>query len=198
MAGLGRRTHYRKHLTNSVVNDYPIPNPQQHERLAKVVATRGGNQFDVLLALMDQDSSQGDREPQLCILPTKFRKLVFIKRGDFVIVETSMEENAEDDTREEKGVRCIVRHILYKDQIKHLKAKGVWPTSDTEFTDETDTGQTQHASFKPNGSADHPDHDDGIVYDDGYDDELEEDLFVNTNRLANLVVEESSDSEDET
>ena len=66
MAGLGRRTHYRKHLTDSVLFDKP--EPQENERIAKVVATRGSNQFDVLVA--------SSKNSVLAILPTKFNKLV--------------------------------------------------------------------------------------------------------------------------
>ena len=49
MAGLGRRTHYRKHLTDSIIHDFPEPG--DNECIAKVVATRGSNQFDIILPL---------------------------------------------------------------------------------------------------------------------------------------------------
>lgn len=84
MAGLGRRTHYRKHLTDSVL--YDLPEPKLNERIAKVCSTRGSNQFDLLLS-RDIDSSQPP-EVVLAILPTKFRKLIWLKRNDFVIVQT--------------------------------------------------------------------------------------------------------------
>jgi hypothetical protein len=75
MAGLGRRTHYRKHLTDAVLND--LPEPKEHGRIAKVVATRGGNQFDILLST----TVEKVRSPQLALfLPTKFHKLVWVKR----------------------------------------------------------------------------------------------------------------------
>ena len=93
MAGLGRRTHYRKHLTDSVLHDLPEPNPP-HSRIAKIVATRGSNQFDVLLA-------NGDGKPELAILPTKFRKLVWLKRNDYVIVETAEDESSIEEDRKE-------------------------------------------------------------------------------------------------
>ncbi|GKY96976.1 hypothetical protein MPSEU_000656500 [Mayamaea pseudoterrestris] len=205
MAGLGRRTHYRKHLTDSVMNDLPIP--QADERIAKVVATRGGNQFDILLSLSAQDDASA-RKSRLCILPTKFRKLVFIKRGDFVIVETSVGNDAavEEEADKEGGVRCIVKHILYKDQIKHLKAKELWPIHDAEFNEETPAaalpGSSNDATQSPMDSNERSESlnkvDHGIVYDAMYGDEdLDGELVLNTNRMADLLVQDSSDSEEE-
>ena len=90
MAGLGRRTHYRKHLTDSIIYDFPEPG--ENERIAKVVATRGSNQFDIILPINNDESESNDdnqqesaRESHLAILPTKFNKLVWLKRNNFVL-----------------------------------------------------------------------------------------------------------------
>ena len=63
MAGLGRRPHYCKHLTDAVLHDLPEPNGIG-ERIARVVGTRGGNMFDVVVAppLSDRWSIDDDRE----------------------------------------------------------------------------------------------------------------------------------------
>jgi probable RNA-binding protein EIF1AD len=182
MAGLGRRTHYRKHLTDSVLND--LPEPKDHERIAKVVSTRGLNQFDILVASND---SVDDRTPQLAILPTKFHKLVWVKRNDYVIVQTGDDASTDDD---ESGIRYIISHILYKDQVKHLQSKDLWPTNDLEF--QHDAGAIDEETEAPK------EEDDGIVYGDDYydsDDLNDDDLFVNTNRLARLEIQDSSDSD---
>ena len=240
MAGLGRRTHYRKHLTDSVLFDLPEPGPS--ERLAKVVATRGSNQFEILLADGSINASGGEdavsttsrkREPQLAILPTKFRKLVWVKRNDYVIVETGQheedaavvadEDDALDDTATNRknesgtaaagtggGIRYIISHILYKDQVKHLKSNGLWPDGDPEFANEASELQhgAQHPSLQDEGDDDgalakennseseseddgEGDDDDGIVY------ENDADLFVNTNRVAALKIDDSSSSDDD-
>lgn len=205
MAGLGRRTHYRKHLTDSVLHDLPEPSPP-HSLVAKIVATRGSNQFDVKLA---------DGQQELAILPTKFRKLVWLKRNDFVIVETVTDEDDdnEDDrtgeatkTNDSGGIRCMISHILYQEQIKHLVGKGLWPTNDPEFAVD---------DRKINDTVAPQEDKDGIVFDDAYaprdekdEQERESDgelldaddplLFVNTNHLARLTVQDSSsDEEDE-
>ena len=56
MSGLGRRTHYRKHLTDSVLYDYP--EPASNECIAKIIATRGSNQFDIQIAKPIKESNQ--------------------------------------------------------------------------------------------------------------------------------------------
>ena len=193
MAGLGRRTHYRKHLTDSVLLDLPEPNPP-HSRVAKIVATRGSNQFDVKLA-----NSNGQQE--LAILPTKFRKLVWLKRNDYVIVETADDESDSDQVTTQKnlgGIRCIISHILYQDQVRHLINKGLWPTDDPDFVVD-DRKTNESTNNQPDAS------EDGIVYDETYlNDEDNSDpddsandplLFVNTNRLARMTVQDSSSSE---
>eukprot|EP00980_Cylindrotheca_fusiformis_P005777 scaffold1203_cov117-Cylindrotheca_fusiformis.AAC.16 len=183
MAGLGRRTHYRKHLTDSVLND--LPEPKEDERIAKVVSTRGLNQFDILVA--SYGDSEEDRKPQLAILPTKFHKLVWVKRNDYVIVQTGDDVSKDDD---ESGIRFMISHILYKDQVKHLRAKDLWPSTDPEF--QHDAGGVEEESDEPK------EEEDGIVYGNEYyesDDQNDDDLFVNTNRLARLEIQDSSDSE---
>jgi hypothetical protein len=291
MAGLGRRTHYRKHLTDSVLHD--LPEPDDDERIAKVVSTRGSNQFDIIVSVSSSaasaelvGSSSGgigsltncnskcvgpQRTPQLAILPTKFHKLVWVKRNDYVIVQTGTVEQAEeqqepqednnrnnnnnnnhpnydntaedhsdvqidrvnmgknsnnnnnnenvhnnDDADNDKdaastaptvarevdhhdgGIRYIITHILYKDQVKHLKGKGLWPVGDPEFDDHEVLGQQQqnqstidHEGVSGAEVVEDVD-DDGIVYDD-YDDENDDDLFVNTNRIARLEIQDSDD-----
>ncbi len=305
MAGLGRRSHYRKHLTDSVLNGYPEPG--DGERIAKVVGTRGSNQFEVVLSIsrrkstsssaqaqQQQEQSHQDsrqrrhgsqhqrgheeskaspmmpsaRTPKLAILPTKYRKLVWVKRNDFVIVRCGEDEEEVDedtltgneapsdgdtevqeagggrstpvaavvdaaaittksssskqhaDTKDANagtpvvisGIRYEIIHILYRDQVKHLKRKGLWPEDDPCFSegvpDDSDAAAVANESrIKHNGDEaftrkddfeSHDDeedgNDDGIVYD--ADDDAA--LFVNTNKISTLRVEDSeSESESE-
>jgi hypothetical protein len=120
------------------------------------------------------------------------------------------------------GIRYIISHILYKDQIKYLKAEGWWPSHDPEFADDSvaaeriendkneaslddskdgdSTGGEMGgvASADERAAASHgSDKDDGIVYsgDGGAEsDDSGGDLFVNTNRVAALRVDDSSSS----
>eukprot|EP00934_Nitzschia_sp_Nitz4_P005109 Nitzschia sp. Nitz4//scaffold19_size178191//175277//175917//NITZ4_002018-RA/size178191-augustus-gene-0.90-mRNA-1//1//CDS//3329540804//5099//frame0 len=174
MSGLGRRSHYRKHLTDTVLHGLPEPGPE--EQIARVVATRGGNQFDICVP--------NDDTQYLALLPTKFHKLVWVKRGDYVIVHVGdANEEGEDETTEAaSGIRHMITHILYKDQVKHLQNKGLWPEDDPSFASGTmEDNPVEEA-------------DDGIVYND---DDNDDDLFVNTNRVARMEIQDSSDSSEE-
>jgi probable RNA-binding protein EIF1AD len=196
MAGVGRRTHYRKHLTDSVLNDFPVP--KETERIAKVVATRGGNHFEILLASssVQKDDPSDERKSVLAMLPTKFRKLVWLKRNDFIIVDTGEVEDNQDNTDADAvaaaaaitGIRYIITHILYKDQVKNIQVKGLWPVNDSEF------GEQGVEEDEEDAAADHT-AEDGIVYDTGMQED--DDIMVNTNRTGPAPTPDSSDSEDD-
>ncbi len=245
MAGLGRRSHYRKHLTDAVLNDLPEPDETLGLRIARVVGTRGGNMFDIVVAPLstsnnkesDKKEEQADKEEgsadkiilelppsldeartqQLAFLPTKFRKLVWIKRNDFVIVQCGEEESAEQSDQKDSsssGFRYVITHILYKDQVKHIKSKNLWPADpyfadddpevDLELDDKEEdniengddvagdgTDNNDNESESNNVDAGYED-DDGIVFDDP----LNDDYMINTNRVARLTVDDSSSDED--
>jgi probable RNA-binding protein EIF1AD len=202
MAGVGRRTHYRKHLTDSVLNDLPVPT--ETERIAKVVATRGGNHFEILLASTSaqEDDPSVERKSVLAMMPRKFRKLVWLRRNDFIIVDTGDAGDTEDSTDAEAvaaaaavtGIRYIISHILYKDQVKNLQVKSLWPVNDSEFGDIDGIAEQGMRDDEEDTDANHT-ADDGIVYDRG----MQEDdyLTVNTNRTGPALMPDSSDSEDD-
>lgn len=66
-----------------------------------------------------------DGRTTLCLLPAKFHKKLWIKRGNFLIIE-----NIEDaDT----AVTGQILHVLFADDVKRLKKlDGVWPPEFTE------------------------------------------------------------------
>lgn len=66
-----------------------------------------------------------DGAKAVTMLPTKFRKLIWVKRGDFLIVAEGDGE-ATVATGKKGAVTSIVEHILYKDQIRNLKSKNLW------------------------------------------------------------------------
>jgi probable RNA-binding protein EIF1AD len=183
-----------------VLHDFPEPDPD--DRIAKVVATRGGNQFDVLLeSTAKGEAPVDDRKAVLAMLPTKFRKLVWLKRNDFVIVRTGGGQDEDATTGNDgndsttKGIRFIVTHILYKDQVKNLQVKGLWPVNDPEFSIEgMAEPEIAHDGQDVDDNVD-VDDDDGIVYDTGMGDD---EIFVNRNRAVGAAaVPDSSDSEDD-
>lgn len=101
---------------------------------------------------------------------------------------TAVQEKASEDTG---GIRYIISHILYKDQVKHLQSKGLWPAHDKQFANVHDVEESDIA--QEGDDNDEAAEDDGIVYDQGYEDD---DFMVNTNRLATLKVEDDSSDSD--
>ena len=82
----------------------PTPDPQ-------VIAPRGNNLHEATWA---------DGSSHLVSMPTKFRKNVYIKRGDYLIV-APIEEGDK--------VRAEIVHILATPQVKWLKRQGKWPSA---------------------------------------------------------------------
>ena len=113
---------------------------------------------------------------------------MWVKRSDYVIVErgASQEADATDGEKKESGIRFIISHILYRDQVNHLKKEGLWP-DDPQFVGDTDSNSNIPTNSTTTG--------DGIVYSE-YDEELDDDLFVNTNRVHTLQIQDSSSDDD--
>lgn len=102
----------KKHVAKEVLDEFVLPEP--HQRIVQVVAGKGNNLHQVF------DPSVQDEEAgkYLASMPTKFRKSVWIKRNDYVIVEPIEEGDK---------VKAEIVRILYKDQVKHIKKEGLWP-----------------------------------------------------------------------
>ncbi|KAK8803305.1 hypothetical protein WA158_000999 [Blastocystis sp. Blastoise] len=115
MSGTKRRTNYRKSVTKSVMDDYPLP--EEDEVVARINHSRGGNIFEVLCQ---------NNEVSLALLPTKFKKLIWMKRGDFVILSQAAGD-IQIANGKSNGVRYLIQHILKEDQIKYIKKEGKWP-----------------------------------------------------------------------
>ncbi|XP_022652042.1 probable RNA-binding protein EIF1AD [Varroa jacobsoni] len=96
-----------KHVYREVLEEFALPEPPQS--IVKVLGGRGNNLHEVV----DEHG-----EMFLASMPTKFRRNVWVKRGDFVIVEPI----AEGDK-----VKAEIIIILYKEQIKFIKEEGKWP-----------------------------------------------------------------------
>merc|ERR1711942_29000 len=149
----------RKHVTRDVLEDFTLP--QEDEIIVKVVAGRGNNLHEV-------KDHQG--ESFLVSMPQKFRKNVWIKRGDFVVVKPIEEGDK---------VKAEIVTILYKEQIKNIKSENLWPPG---FQDQNMEDENVEAaeSF-------------------GEDSDDERDLFQNTNRptYEESESEEETDSDDD-
>ncbi|GMI59953.1 hypothetical protein ScalyP_jg9597 [Parmales sp. scaly parma] len=263
MSGLGRRSHYRKHVTDSMLNDFPVPNRAAGDRVARVTCSRGGNLLELTVeGLPSLEFQQADASPSSCssscsssssnnsicvpsthislaLLPTKFNKLVWVKRGDFVIVSGSSVADVDIDVEyvdmptvppsvpptvlpvpdtarsvpdnpKTPKTQYIVKSILFADQVKHIKKVGEWPdcfqAEEVPFNNEESSSNTTTTTTTTTNSNDtkiiDPPLNNDDEYDSGEDDananSLSDHLFVNTNRIARMIVAESdSDSADE-
>lgn len=102
----------RKYVTQEVT-DLILPEPPNF--IARIVAGRGNNLHEI-------ETQTGER--CLVSMPTKFRKNVWVKRGDYVLCQPI----AEGDK-----VKGEIYHVLYKDNIKYIKKHNLWPK---EFNDD--------------------------------------------------------------
>ncbi|CAO3689725.1 unnamed protein product [Rhizopus stolonifer] len=92
------------------------------KKYARSLGPRGNHQHEVEFA---------DGEKTLVTLPPRFRNLVWVKRGHFVIVD------AITGTVSEK-VGGEIAHVLYPKDIKQLKAAGQWPDEFGEKKEESE------------------------------------------------------------
>lgn len=161
----------RKHVVKEVLGDFVTPT--ENQQIVKVVGSRGNNLHEAVTA-------QG--ETFLVSMPTKFRKNIWIKRGDYVIV---------DPIEEGEKVKAEISFILYKDHIQYLQKQQQWPEEFMEEPSEQD--KTNKQQEKEEGREEKDDDED---VSDSEDDES--DLFVNTNRSNYQYSEsEEEDSEEE-
>lgn len=91
----------------------PTSHSAQGQEVARVVEGRGSNQVEI---------ERGDGERHLVLVPSKYHKVVFLKKGDFVIVE--MEPTPE--RIEGKVVGSVVVPLLAH-HMKHLRSVGKVP-----------------------------------------------------------------------
>lgn len=206
MSGLGRRSHYRKNVTDTVLNAFPEPNFAEGERIAQVAGSRGGNILEIFVAPSPDNNDNTSTTPcqlELALLPTKFRKLIWVKRGDFLIVggdETTAADEQPIHKSQQHKVRYMVRHILYSDQIKHLKSlkSSIWPSQfDEKHSNDADISTTNESLHACKTQASNTNIEQDSCYcqtdESSTDDYLEQELFVNTNRLAKLHVDDDDD-----
>ena len=172
----------RKHVTKEVLDEFRLP--KTNEKIVQILAGRGNNLHEVYdpsyqnAEALDAGVVPNDKR-YLVSMPTKFRKNVWIKRGDFVVIEPI----AEGDK-----VKAEIVQILYKEQIKYIKEQGSWPSDFSEDSkiDVTKKLVEQKKDISEATSNSETNSDD------------ESDLFQNTNRpRVDYIEEETSSSEDD-
>uniref|UniRef100_A0A1B6DJW6 Probable RNA-binding protein EIF1AD n=1 Tax=Clastoptera arizonana TaxID=38151 RepID=A0A1B6DJW6_9HEMI len=98
----------RKHVYNELLQS-ELRVPSRDQQIVRVITGRGNNLHEV-------ETPKGDKF--LVSMPPKFRRNVWIKRGDFVLVEPI----AEGDK-----VKGEIVMVLTKDHIRFYKNNNCWP-----------------------------------------------------------------------
>lgn len=173
----------RKHVTKEVLDEFRLPT--DNERIVQVVAGRGNNLHEVYDPNSRVDGIDSTGVPEnankyLVSMPTKFRKNVWIKRGDYVVVEPIVEGDK---------VKAEIVQILYKAQIKYIKEQGQWPS---EFSEDKKSEDSKVLHQSKGGFRESKAINCENSSEEDSDDET--DLFENTNRPKVDCAEESSDT----
>ncbi|KAL9677561.1 hypothetical protein QQ045_005794 [Rhodiola kirilowii] len=85
------------------------------ECIMQVISLRGSN----LVEVMDAAG-----EKSLALIPAKFQKTMWIKRGNFVLVdETGREQALESGSK----ITCLVTRVLFHEQVRQLQKSPEWP-----------------------------------------------------------------------
>jgi len=171
-------SHSRKHLTISTLNDFPVPS--NDEKICRVTKLLGNNNLEVQLP---------NGKTLVVTIPQKFNKVVWIGKGDFLITDLFQNYRTSDKSN------GIVLHVLYKDQIKHLKSINIWPAEFPAF-EEKPNHQVSHNQL---GEFDITDsEEDFLGLNSNSDDkedciEKENNCFVNPNHTGVAAVVEDED-----
>nr|CAD7444703.1 unnamed protein product [Timema bartmani] len=97
-----------KHVIKEVWLDN-LELPSKNQQVVRIVASRGNNLHEV---------EDANKAQFLVSMPTKFRKNVWIKRGDFVLV---------DPITEGDKVKGEIVSILTLEHVRYFKENKCWP-----------------------------------------------------------------------
>lgn len=112
MSGSKRKSSYRK----GVVKSYDEQSDQElgeGDVVAQIISNRGANMFDVQIPdFVDL---------RVALLPNKYKNLIWIKRNDYVVINSVSSSDSAGDFYE-------IKQILNKDNIKYIKSINKWPS----------------------------------------------------------------------
>ncbi|KYQ93909.1 hypothetical protein DLAC_05314 [Tieghemostelium lacteum] len=155
-------SHSRKHVKEQFKSQIELQNGHS---IIKVIDLRGGNTIEV---------QYPSGHCHLAMIPSKFNKIVWIKKGNYAIID-----QIEDQSNISSGIQACVVNILNKDNIKDFQKSNQWPK---EF---------ETIDLKPKLQ-------DLIQNDDDNDnDDYLNDLPTNQNRKKYQVRHDESESDDD-
>ncbi|CAB4389624.1 unnamed protein product [Rhizophagus irregularis] len=100
----------KQKTTNNLLKSVPLPTETQ--KISKVLNWRGKNLFEIQFS---------DGNTTLCTLPPKFRNLIWVKRGSYVII------NPINETERVNKIGGEIEHVLFPEHVKNFKSEGIWP-----------------------------------------------------------------------
>ncbi|XP_019378955.1 PREDICTED: probable RNA-binding protein EIF1AD isoform X2 [Gavialis gangeticus] len=137
--------------------------PRGGNELTRVVGSPGNNLHEV-------EAPGGERF--LASMPPKFRHNLWIKRGDFLLV---------DPIEEGEKVKAEISFVLYKDHVRYLQQEGLWPEAFSDAPNSRSSPQSRVG--EPQATQE--------------DEDSDSDLFVNPNRLRDIGTDSEEEDEDE-
>lgn len=159
------RATKRKHVVKEVQGEHMVPSERQ--QIVRVLRTPGNNLHEV-------ETAEG--QCFLVSMPSKYRKNIWIKRGDFLIV---------DPIEEGEKVKAEIIFVLRKHHMSSLQKEGHWPAAFSEVAEK----HNRNSQHQPELTTE-PD-----ALEEKSSSEDDSDLFVNTNRRQFLESEEESEEE---
>uniref|UniRef100_A0A182WA81 Probable RNA-binding protein EIF1AD n=1 Tax=Anopheles minimus TaxID=112268 RepID=A0A182WA81_9DIPT len=156
---MSRVTKIKHVLKEQEADDFDVP--KENQQIVRIVASKGNNLHEV------ETAQDGEEERFLVSMPVKFRKNVWIKRGDYVLVEPIEEGNK---------VKAEICRILTPEHVKVFEKEGVWPRKFSkkreleEDLDEDGLFRNTNRKFLAQSSDDEDDEDE----EDGEDEDEEE------------------------
>ncbi|XP_053664640.1 probable RNA-binding protein EIF1AD [Anopheles marshallii] len=152
---MSRVTKIKHVLKEQEADDFDVP--KENQQIVRIVASRGNNLHEV------ETAQVGEEDRFLVSMPVKFRKNVWIKRGDFVLVEPIEEGNK---------VKAEICRILTPEHVKVFEKEGVWPRKFSkkrdleEDLDEDGLFRNTNRKYVAQGSDDDDEEDDEEDTDD--------------------------------
>ncbi|XP_012288107.1 probable RNA-binding protein EIF1AD [Orussus abietinus] len=120
----------RKHVMKEVEEDMNVPTETQ--TIVQILESRGNNLHEVT-------DFSGER--YLVSMPTKFRKNIWIKRGDYVLVEPISEGDK---------VKAEIVRILTRNHIKYYRSQNCWPKEFSEKQEKEKEKEDDDLFVNPN------------------------------------------------
>ncbi|CAG0879547.1 unnamed protein product [Cyprideis torosa] len=170
----------RKYVQKELLEDFYLP--EEDQSIVKCVRGWGNNLHEVEYP----DGSRG-----LVSMPPKFRKHIWVKRGNFLLV---------DPIKEGNKVRGEITRIITSAQMKYIQENGKWPASFMqESADSSNDSLQDHWGLAESTSSGSSDDSPGSDLNSSTSDSSEDEDFLiynpNRGRLFDRhVIHDSNDS----